>query len=207
MTINRRVFALGMTCIWAVGFTLASSRSLAGTGKSWQFKTESGTVTIVLGGTSEAPSLEMICEDDAHPSLATEVNFIKNVLKALPAVGVDPRELRGISMRGFVEPDLAQRVAIASLSSKEWKSRSIVPGGDERALKDLLNSIGAYEPLNVVLGTYGVQAKVGGVEKVSSSKCSHLSLPGVDCSQFRDPRLPTGGNIFLSLARISAGAN
>jgi hypothetical protein len=159
-------------------------------------------VVIQLHGPPDAASLEIVHEDQAHPSLSEEAGFLRNVLRQLPSSGVDPGKLRGIQMRGFAEPDVARSIAIASLRSKEWQSFTTITGGAERVVEDLLNSTGAYNELNAVFQSYGLRVRVGGVEKVSASKCSELNLPGVDCSVYSNPRLPTGANIFLSLDKI-----
>lgn len=181
---------------------ISAACSQTETTKNWQFRAEGGSVKIQVVGPPEAPSLEILYDDEAHPSLSVEVGFIRNVLQGMSSAGLDPRSLRGIHMRGFVEPDVARRVAVAGFHSKEWKSSTTIPGGAERVVKDLLNSIGAYDALNTAFEGYGLRVKVVGVEKVSSSRCSDLNLPEIKCRIYHNPRLPTGGNVFLSLAKM-----
>src|SRR5229473_504762 len=99
--------------------------------KTWEFKPQQGIVKIGLlvdSSFPQAPSLEILYENDAHPALAEERDFIREVLHQLPGLGVDPRNVRSISMRGFAEPDVMERIAIAALHSKAWQSRAEVVG-------------------------------------------------------------------------------
>jgi hypothetical protein len=119
--------------------------------KTWEFKAETGTVEIVLLAFPKYPnvtSLEIIYKDGASPSIAEEVGFIREVVRQLPSLGYHVNTLSNISMRGFREPEVRERVAIAALHSKEWQSFTKVVGGAEQLVENLLNSTGVYDAFN-----------------------------------------------------------
>jgi hypothetical protein len=174
--------------------------------KTWEFKAQQGIITVDLfvnsyPGHPEVPSLDMLYSNDARPSLAEEVGFVREVLHQLPGLGVDPHSISVISMRGFAEPEVKERLAIAALHSKAWQSQTTVIGGAERVVQDLLNSLGAYDPFNAAFEEYGLRVKVGGVEKVSSAKCLDLKISDPFCSIHHNPHLPTGANFSLVLEK------
>jgi hypothetical protein len=119
----------------------------------------------------------------------------------LPALGIDPHNLSFIMLRGFAEPEVERRLALAALRSKDWQSFTTVSGGAERVVEDLLNSLGAYDELNLAFKEYGLCVRPGGVEKVSSARCLDLRIPDLPCSAHHNPRLPTGANLYLILEK------
>ena len=174
--------------------------------KTWEFKAQRGTVTIELfvnsyPGHPAIPSLDMIYSDDSEPSLGEEAVFIREVLHQLPGLGVDPRSLSVVSMRGFAEPEVVQRVAVAALHSKAWRSRVTVSGGAERVVEDLLNSLGAYDAFSIALEEYGLRIKTIGAEKVSSAKCLDLKISDALCNAHHNVQVPTGANLTLALEK------
>jgi hypothetical protein len=172
--------------------------------KTWEFNLPGGEVKIALLNNPSLPkvsSLEILYDGEAHPSVAEEVGFIREVLHQLPAIGVDPHNLRSISMRGFAEPEVTQRVAIAALHSKAWQSFTTVKGGAERVVQDLLNSLGAYDAFNTAFEEYGLRVKVRAVEKVSSARCLDLKISDTLCSIHHNPRVPTGANLEFGIEK------
>lgn len=175
----------------------------------WAFKTQPGQVKIALledPSRPEVASLQIEYEGDAHPSLTDEVGFLREVLRALPPLGVDPRNVAAISMRGFAEPEVRKRVAIAALHSKEWKSYTTLRGGAERVVKDLLISLGAYDAFNGAFEEYGAKVKLSAVEKVASERCLDLELTDPDCNSRYNPRVPIGANIQFEIERGGQGS-
>jgi hypothetical protein len=136
---------------------------------TWAFKARHGTVRVqilVEPSTPNVSTLGILYDNGADPSLAEEVSFLREVLHQLPALGIDPHSVGSITVRGFGEPDVRERLALAALHSKEWQSRATVNGGAERAVEDLLNSQHAYSALNEALDEYGlVVSEIGGVER------------------------------------------
>jgi hypothetical protein len=157
-------------------------------------------------GHPEVPSLELLYGNGSLPSLAEEVGFIREVLHQLPGLGVDPHGLSIISMRGFAEPGVLQRVALAALHSKAWRSRVTVSGGAERIVEDLLNSLGAYDAFNGALEEYGLRIKTVGAEKVASAHCLELRISDPLCDVHHNVQVPTGANLTLVLEKKAKSA-
>jgi hypothetical protein len=173
--------------------------------KMWQFKAKRGVVKIALLVVAEHPKvseLDILYENEAQPSLAEEVAFIREVLHELPALGVDPRSLSSINMRGFAEPEVTRRVAIAALHSAKWHSFVTTgTGSAEAILQHLLDSTGVYNAFNAALDKYDLRVKTVGAEKVSGAKCLELNIPDLPCSIHHNPRVPTGANLSIVLER------
>ncbi|HEV3481169.1 MAG TPA: RHS repeat-associated core domain-containing protein [Candidatus Acidoferrales bacterium] len=191
--------------IWSMGLAAAKLQlePLRPT-RTWEFRVERGTVRINLlvqsyASRTNVPSLEILYENGAHPSLSNEARFLQKVLNDLPPLGVDPRNVTAISMRGFAEPEVRQRVAMAALHSKAWQSRATSVGGAERVVENLMNSVGVYDEFNAAFRDYGLRVKVTGVEKVSSDRCLNLKIPDLRCDIHHNPQLPTGANFDLAL--------
>jgi hypothetical protein len=174
--------------------------------KTWEFNAHMGTVTIELfvnpyPGHPDIPSLDITYSDDAQPSLGEEVGFLRAVLQQLPGLGVDPSSLSVISMNGFAEPEVRQRIARAALRSKEWRSPVTVLGGAERVVADLLSSLGAYDAFNAALNEYDLHIKAIGAEKVASAKCLDLKISDPLCNIHHNVQVPTGANLRLALEK------
>ena len=171
---------------------------------TWVFKTQYGEVKIVLLKGPSSPnvwSLEILYEGDAHPSVAEEVNFLREVLHELPTHGIDSQNLRALSMRGFAEPEVRERVAIAALHSKAWRSYTKVVGGAETVVKDLLNDLKAYDAFNEAFEEHGLVVRLKGAEKVAGEKCMNLKLRDSDCNVRHNPRLPVGANLEFDIQK------
>jgi hypothetical protein len=168
--------------------------------RTWEFKAQQGVVKISLFADSSSPkssSLEILYDDEAHPSLMEEVGFVREVLHQLPTLGVDPGSVHSICMRGFAEPEVAQRVAIAALHSRAWGTFTTTAGGAERVVEDMLNATGAYDAFNEAFKEYGLVMSVKGVEKVASARCLGLKLSDPSCTPQHNPRVPVGANLCL----------
>jgi hypothetical protein len=203
---TRIIVAIVATLIAVTSVQLQATNLQSQPAKTWEFKAQRGTLTIELfvnsyPGRPDIPSLDMIYSDDSRPSLGEEVGFIREVLHQLPGLGVDPHTLSVISMPGFAEPEVQQRVAIAALHSKEWRSRVTVLGGGERVVADLLNSLGAYDAFNGALEEYGLYIKAIGAEKVASAKCLDLKISDALCNAHHNVQVPTGANLTLALEK------
>jgi hypothetical protein len=172
--------------------------------KTWEFKAQQGVVKIALLADSSSPkssSLEILYEDGAHPSLTEEVGYVREVLHQLPALALDPGSVHSICMRGFAEPEVAERVAIAALHSRAWGTFTTTAGGAERVVEDMLNATGAYDPFNEAFKEYGLVISVKGVEKVASARCLGLKLSDSSCTPQHNPRVPVGANLCLILLK------
>jgi hypothetical protein len=204
---TRIIVAIMATSLIGVSSVRLLARNLQSKpNKTWEFKALQGTVTMELfvnsyPGHPEVPSLDILYSDGAPPSLVEEVGFIREVLHQLPGLGVDPRSLTSISMPGFAEPEVQQRVAIAALHSKAWRSPSTTVGGAERILEDLLHSLGAYDAFNAAFEEYGLGIKTIGAEKVASAKCLNLKISDLLCNVHHNVRVPTGANLTLALEK------
>jgi|SRR5579863_3442800 len=198
------LFAIIVVFVGALCVRPAVLNSQSLTRKTWDFKDQQGIVRIELiidPSSPTIPSLGILYENGAHPSLSEESGFIRDVLRQLPGLGVDPHNLRSVSMPGFAEPEVAQRVANAALHSEAWQSFTTVRGGAERVVKDLLNSLGAYDGFNAAFEEYGLRVTVGAIEKVSSAKCLDLKISDPLCSIHHNVRVPTGANVYLDIEK------
>jgi hypothetical protein len=178
--------------------------------KTWEFKAETGTVEIVLLAFPEYPnvtSLEIVYKEDTSPSIAEEVGFIREVVRQLPSLGYHVNTLSNISIRGFREPEVRERVAIAALHSKEWQSSTKVVGGAERVVETLLNSTGVYDAFNSAFEEYGLTVRAGGVEKVAVAPCMSLKLSDSACNIHHNVQVPIGANYDLVLVKKGKGAS
>jgi hypothetical protein len=119
----------------------------------------------------------------------------------MPGIGIDPRSIRAITMRGFAEPDVKSRMASAALRSSAWRSRTKVVGGAEKVVQDLLNSLRVYDPFNVLFEQFGSQVKVEGVEKVASTNCLELKLSDSACNAKNNERVPVGANLRIAIIK------
>jgi hypothetical protein len=190
--------------VWSVQLLAANLQSQPK--KTWEFRAQRGIVKIELfvnsyPGHPDIPSLDLIYSDDSQPSLGEEVGFIREVLHQLPGLGVDPHSLSVISMPGFAEPEVRQRVALAALHSKEWRSRVTALGGAERVVADFLNSLGAYDSFNSALEEYGLRIKAIGAEKVASTKCLDLKISDPLCNVRHNVQVPTGASLNLAIEK------
>jgi hypothetical protein len=192
---------IGVSAVQLIGANLQTQAK-----KTWEFKAQHGTITIALfvnsyPGHPDVPSLDILYSDDARPSLSDEVGFVREVLHQLPVLGVDPHSLSVISMPGFAEPEVRQRIAREALHSKAWRSRVTIPGGAERVVQDLLSSLGAYNEFNSALEEYDLRIKAIGVEKVASAKCLDMKISDSLCSAHHNVQVPTGANLRLALEK------
>ena len=180
--------------------SLLATDPASGTRKTWEFKTQQGLVTIGLlldPSQPTLPSLEILYEGEAHPSVAEEVGFVREVLRELPGLGVDPHTLRSICMRGFAEPEVTRAVATAALHSTAWRRRTTITGGAERVVADLLNSLGIYNGFNAAFADYGSSVKVESIEKVAIAGCRDVKISGITCNPHANSRIPVGANLCL----------
>jgi hypothetical protein len=180
--------------------SLLATDSASGTRKTWEFKTQHGLVKIGLlldPSRPNAPSLEILYEGEAHPSVAEEVGFVRKVLRELPGLGVDPHTLRSTCMRGFAEPEVTRAVATAALHSTAWDRRTTITGGAERVVEDLLNSLGIYNGFNAAFADYGLSVKVESIEKVAIARCRDVKISGITCNPHSHSRIPVGANLCL----------
>ena len=172
--------------------------------KTWEYKSGNGIVKIVLivpAQLPDSPSLDVIYDGVQSLSLTQESEFLRKTVSELPDAGVDPQELTRISVRGPMERDVAQRLAVAALHSKKWASRATAEGGSERVVEDLLNSIGAYDTFNDIFAPYGLRVEVAGVEKVAVAKCMEMKLADHVCSTHHNVFLPVSANFDIELLK------
>jgi hypothetical protein len=185
-----------------------TARSQSQERHTWEFKSAPGEVKVLLFVDASArpvSSLEILFENGARPSLADETGFLHEVIRQLPALGVDPHTLRAITMRGFAEPEVAKKLALAALRADAWQSRSTVIGGAERVVEDLLNSLGLYDEFNGAFKDYGMVITVKGVEKVASTRCMDLRLSDPACTVRHNQLVPVGANLYFEVVNIAEG--
>jgi hypothetical protein len=174
--------------------------------KSWDFPSKPGTVKVNLLADAKYPgiySLEILYQDGAEPSVKDEAHFLREVLQQFETIGVDQRQLTSISMLGFAEPDVRERIGTAALHSRAWQS-SARRGLAEQVVKDLLTATGAYAPINASLREYELEAKVGSVEKVAAEKCSKVPISDAACRAHPNARVPVGANLTLVITKMNS---
>ena len=175
--------------------------------KTWEFPSKPGTVKLNLLAEAKYPgiySLEILYQDGAEPSLEDEAHFLHEALQQFETIGVNQRQLTSISMVGFAEPDVRQRIGAAALHSKAWQASARM-GRDEQAVKDLLKATGAYEAFNAVLREYGLEASVGSVEKVADEKCSKVPISDGACRLHPKALVPVGANVTFVITKMRSG--
>lgn len=193
------LLALGLaTFAWAA----TGSDWQSSVAHTWAFKAQQGEVKIsliVAPPTTQAPSLELDYTEGAHPSVAEEVGFLSQVLRELPAHGVDPRHLCCLSVSGWAEPEVKEQMAKAALHSETWRSRNTVVGGGERVAEDLLRSLGSYDGFNAAFAPYGLTLKLAGLEKVLSVRCMELKLSDATCNRHHNVTVPVAAHVYFNV--------
>jgi hypothetical protein len=135
--------------------------------KTWSFTLPHGTLEIELQRSQDG-GIQMYVSpthQGYEAPIAEQVQPLKEVLGAMPALGLDAHKLDYLGTRTWSQ-DVEQKLAYACADSREW--RLSVQNHTWKAqgllVISLLNRSGAFEPYNEAFKDYGIQVRVTDVE-------------------------------------------
>jgi hypothetical protein len=168
--------------------------------KDWQFPTANGPAVVrvvSMQSTEDGKpiySLQIIT-GRTGPSVIDEATFLATVTKSMSDEGMPPTRIVALHLE-LKEPDVQRRLSTAAYESDEWRSANASSAG--RIVVKILNSIGAYEPLNQVFRKFGLVAEVSNAEYITTISPESLGLKrnGV-------PDLPSSATLELVLRQVA----
>jgi len=184
------------------GLLCAQQTPFPGPLKVWKFPLQHGEASIQLDRDAANHLVLGILGPpcDACASLAEIAAALKQVLRALPALGFDPHQVTRI-ITGVDEPEARLAVAEAALRSKSWTacSHTSASCAPNQTLVNLLNETAAFQPFNEVLDDYDLTLHVASAEKVSVVRAS--TIPGVVLPPGirRSTKVPINGSLELTI--------
>lgn len=195
---------------WILSICLTFALAQAPTSvKTWTFTLPHGTLQIDLQAYPDGTS-SLSIGPDRHGNealIAEQVEPLKQALKQMSDLGLNPRKLVYMDMRVFGE-DVSKKLAYACADSKECRFNIQSPEREKvRVLIALLNQSEAFEPYNKAFKEHGIRVHVTEAEQVSLVPFSRVP-PRDDRDRANHKMLVLGGAyVGMRFALIDATTN
>ncbi len=157
-----------------LNFTLSGASSFKKV-KVWTYELPHGSLRIELKASDDGQSSITIAPNgSAAAPIKEQIEPLRQVLREMPSLGLDPRKLSYVGKRLY-EEDVVEKLAYTCADSQKWRE-SMRRGGENRTalLVALLNKSQVYEPYNQAFQAYGIRARVTEVEKVGLMRFSEV---------------------------------
>lgn len=185
--------------------TVASSDLSLGSEKTWKFPLDDNGAIMITATRSPMTwtpvIISMAFEGKRNITLHEEVNWLWYVVEQLSEMGVSTASIQGFQFLGFPEPDVQMAVARAALDSPRWQRAAKHGGVEIRVpLRDLLNSAGIYDALNVLFATQHRVVFVTNAVEISVKKLKDTNIVLDRVKGNRDLLVPVGASLELGVA-------
>lgn len=144
--------------------------------RNWTFSLPHGSLRIDLKSSPDGSSSLGLSPNGQIPEapVSEQIEPLKDVLREMPKLGLDPHKITYIGTRIFTH-DVLYGLAYSCAGSQAWKS-SMEHGGNgkEKVVVSLLNQSNAYGAYSLVFKQYGLQLIVSAVENVGLMRFSSV---------------------------------